>query len=295
MSKPIPAINRYHADLRELQFLLFEQFNVEERARPGAASKAGATTQSSRRSTEALQMGARGHRPAQRDRRRRGLPPRGRQGDHADRLQGRVEEALRGGLEVDRRRRRVRRRRRAAHGAAARRGDALGRQRRVHHVPRARLRRRRGHRGVRHARAEGALLRAHVQRQVGRHDVPHRAAGRLRRRLGAHQGDASNADGTYSIARHQDLHLGGRSRSRREHRPPRARARRRRAGGHQGPHALHRAEAAHRRRRQARRAQRRRRSAPSSTRWASTARRPACSTSARTASASACPSAATPS
>ncbi|HEX9104128.1 MAG TPA: acyl-CoA dehydrogenase [Polyangia bacterium] len=30
MSKPIPAINRYRADLRELQFLLFEQFKVEE-------------------------------------------------------------------------------------------------------------------------------------------------------------------------------------------------------------------------------------------------------------------------
>jgi len=29
MSKPIPAINRYRADLRELQFLLFEQFHVE--------------------------------------------------------------------------------------------------------------------------------------------------------------------------------------------------------------------------------------------------------------------------
>ena len=30
MSKPIPAINRYRADLRELQFLLFEQFMVED-------------------------------------------------------------------------------------------------------------------------------------------------------------------------------------------------------------------------------------------------------------------------
>ncbi len=30
MSKPIPAINRYRADLRELSFLLFEQFKIEE-------------------------------------------------------------------------------------------------------------------------------------------------------------------------------------------------------------------------------------------------------------------------
>ncbi|MDP8999830.1 MAG: acyl-CoA dehydrogenase family protein, partial [Myxococcota bacterium] len=30
MSKPIPAINRYKADLREFRFLLFEQFHIEE-------------------------------------------------------------------------------------------------------------------------------------------------------------------------------------------------------------------------------------------------------------------------
>jgi alkylation response protein AidB-like acyl-CoA dehydrogenase len=30
VSKPIPAINRYRADLRELQFLLFEQFKIDE-------------------------------------------------------------------------------------------------------------------------------------------------------------------------------------------------------------------------------------------------------------------------
>ena len=29
MSKPIPAINRYRADIREMQFLLFEQFKVD--------------------------------------------------------------------------------------------------------------------------------------------------------------------------------------------------------------------------------------------------------------------------
>ena len=30
MSKPIQAINRYKADLREFQFLLFEQFKLGE-------------------------------------------------------------------------------------------------------------------------------------------------------------------------------------------------------------------------------------------------------------------------
>src|SRR3954468_4042592 len=30
VSKPIPAINRYRADLRELNFLLFEQFKIQE-------------------------------------------------------------------------------------------------------------------------------------------------------------------------------------------------------------------------------------------------------------------------
>src|SRR5215475_12350788 len=30
VSKPIPAINRYRADLRELHFLLFEQFKIEQ-------------------------------------------------------------------------------------------------------------------------------------------------------------------------------------------------------------------------------------------------------------------------
>src|SRR4051812_27000018 len=36
VSKTIPAINRYRADLRELQFLLFEQFKIEEVLGKGA-------------------------------------------------------------------------------------------------------------------------------------------------------------------------------------------------------------------------------------------------------------------
>ncbi|HWE30515.1 MAG TPA: acyl-CoA dehydrogenase [Polyangia bacterium] len=42
MSKPIPAINRYRADLREMQFLLFEQFKIEELLGKGAFEGWGA-------------------------------------------------------------------------------------------------------------------------------------------------------------------------------------------------------------------------------------------------------------
>jgi alkylation response protein AidB-like acyl-CoA dehydrogenase len=42
VSKPIPAINRYRADLREMQFLLFEQFNIEELLGKGAFEGWGA-------------------------------------------------------------------------------------------------------------------------------------------------------------------------------------------------------------------------------------------------------------
>jgi alkylation response protein AidB-like acyl-CoA dehydrogenase len=42
VSKPIPAINRYRADLREFQFLLFEQFKVEELFAQGAFDGWGA-------------------------------------------------------------------------------------------------------------------------------------------------------------------------------------------------------------------------------------------------------------
>ena len=42
MSKPIPAINRYRADIREMQFLLFEQFKVDELLGKGAFEGWGA-------------------------------------------------------------------------------------------------------------------------------------------------------------------------------------------------------------------------------------------------------------
>ena len=75
--------------------------------------------------------------------------------------------------------------------------------------------------------------------------------------------------------RHQDLHLRRRARPRRQHRPSRARAHRRRAGGHQGHLAVRRAEDPAQRRRLARRAQRACPAARSKRRWASTATPPA--------------------
>ena len=242
--KPIQAINRYKADLREFQFLLFEQFKLGELLgkAPFEAWGEDEVTTLARR---VLPLRARGARPAQRRRRQRGLPARGRPRHHADRLQGRVEEALRGRLE-DRSAvaAGARRRRRAARAAGPRRGDALRREHRVQHVPGPRLRRGRGHRRS-SARPEQKKLycREHVQRHVGRHDVPHRAAGRQRRRLARRRPRRSNADGTLHDPRHEDLHLRRRPRPRREHHPPGARARRRRARRHEGPHALHRAEA----------------------------------------------------
>ncbi len=65
------------------------------------------------------------------------------------------------------------------------------------------------------------------------------------------------ADGSYKIIGHQDLHLGRRARSRRQHHPSRAGAHRRRARRHQGRLAVRGAEGAGQCRRFARRTQRR--------------------------------------
>ena len=85
MSKPIQAINRYKADLREMSFLLFEQFKLGRAAREGARSRRGAPDEVQVVARRVLPLGARGHRAAQRARRRRGVPPRGRPGDDARR------------------------------------------------------------------------------------------------------------------------------------------------------------------------------------------------------------------
>ena len=244
-----------------------------------------------------LPLRARGPRPAQRRRRRRGLPARGRPGDHADRLQGGVEEALRGGLEVDRRRRRATaaRARRARCRCSSRR-CSRGVEHGVQHVPGPRATARPRSSSTFGTPEQKALYcEQHVQRQVGRHDVPHRAAGRLatsaRRRTTA----TRNADGSYDI-RGTKIFISGGDHDLAENIVHLVLARV--DGAPAGTKGLTlfivpklRIDA----RRHARRAERRRRRRASSTRWASTARRPACSTSARTATASASPSAATPS
>ena len=281
------AVNRYKADLREIQFLLFEQFKLEELLGQGAVrgvgrgrGRAGARPRCYRFACEVPgPLNASATQRAASSRTARSCTPTGFKEAwkklYEAGWKSLAVEPEHGGAG------------RAAHAAGAGRGDALRLEHRVQHVPGLTLRRGRGDR-QRSARRAAASCTAskHVQRHVGRHDVPHRAAGRQRRRRGKHRGQQERRR-QLRHQRHQDLHLRRRSRPRREHHPPGARARRRRAGGHQGPLAVHRAEGPRRRRRQrsaSRTTCRRRRS---STRWASTARRPACSTSARTAPASA--------
>ena len=79
MSKPIQAINRYKADLREFSFLLFEQFKLDELLGK-APFEAWGRGRVPGHADRVLPLGARGHRAAQRRRRRRGLQARGRQG-----------------------------------------------------------------------------------------------------------------------------------------------------------------------------------------------------------------------
>ena len=99
---------------------------------------------------------------------------------------------------------------------------------------------RRAHR-ARHARAEGELSAEDDRRPLDRHDEPDRAALRHRSRPPAHQGGEAGRR-QLQDHRHEDFHLRRRARPRREHRPSRARAHRRRARGHQGHLAVRRAE-----------------------------------------------------
>ena len=154
MSKPIQAINRYKADLRELQFLLFEQFKLGELlgkepfeswgvdevqvdARPsatgGCARSSGRSTPSADAEGCQLEDG-------------KVITPTG--------FKEAWKKLYEAGWKSIARRRRVRRRRRAARAPGPRRGDDLRRQHGVRDVPGARLRRRRGHRVLRHRRAE---------------------------------------------------------------------------------------------------------------------------------------------
>ena len=104
--------------------------------------------------------------------------------------------------------------------------------------------------------AEGRLSAEDDRRRVDRHDEPHRAALRHGPGPAPHQGGEAGRR-QLQDHRHQDLHLGRRARSRRQHHPSRAGPHRRRARGHARHLAVHRAEVPAEARRLARRAQRR--------------------------------------
>ena len=95
-----------------------------------------------------------------------------------------------------------------------------------------------------------------ISGRVGRHDGADRAPGGLGPRRGAHARGAARRR-HLPAGRSEDLHHVRRTRSHREHRPPRARAAPRRAGGREGHLALRRAQVPARRGRAPGRAQRR--------------------------------------
>ena len=185
--------------------------------RPGAKTKSDALTEctasrarSSARSTPSATAG---------------LPDRGRSGHHADRLQGGVEEALRGGLEADRRQPGARRRGRARTRAGPRsRRCSRARTPRSTCTPASRYgaaeviesfgtRSRRSSTASRMFTGEWGGTMCLTEPQAGT-DVGSAKTTRLaQRRRQLHD------------PRHEDLHLGRRPRPGREHRPPRARPR----------------------------------------------------------------------
>ena len=221
------GINRYKADLREMSFVLFEQFRLGELARQGALRGLGrgrgqdgarrdATASRARcsgRSTPSATARAAGSRTA------RCTTPG---------LQGRVEEALRGGLEDARpSTRSTAARARRTTLQVLRRGDALGRQHRVQHVP-----------GLTYGAAEViAEFGTPEQKQALRASSmfngkwggtmcltePHAGS---RRRRGEDAPRSKQRRRHLQHPRHQDLHLRRRPRPGREHHPPGARARR---------------------------------------------------------------------
>jgi len=111
--------------------------------------------------------------------------------------------------------------------------------------------------GLRAARAQATLPAADDGRTLLGDDVPLGAARRLRRRRDEDTCEARRRQ-RLRDHRHEVLDLGRRPRPHREHHPPRARTHRGGAGGHEGALALHRAEGLGERRRLAREAERRR-------------------------------------
>ncbi len=113
-----------------------------------------------------------------------------------------------------------------------------------------------------------------VSGELVRHHEPDRAALRHRSRPAADQGGAAGGRQLQDL-RPEDLHLRRRARPDRQHRPSGAGPHRRRARGHQGHLALHRAEVPGQGKTARRAPATPSPAAPSSTRWASTATPPA--------------------
>ncbi len=291
MSKPIPAINRYRADLREMQFLLFEQFKIEELLGKGAFEGWGADEIRSTL-TEAYKWMREVVGPLNATADAEGCKledgqvktPRG-----FKEAWTKLYEAGWKSIGVD-----------SEYGGASSPTSVQilveemlsRREHRVQHVRGLDVRRGRGHRGLRHARAEARLLRAHVLAANGaaRCASPSRkraatSARRAPRRRATPTAPtrspaprSSSARGDHDLTENiVHLVLARIARS---------------AGGHQGADAVHRAEVPRRRRRQHWSNQRRQRRRHRAQDGHQRRRRRACSTSARTASASACPSAA---
>ena len=283
------GVNWYKADLRELSFVLLRA--VPARRAPGQGAVRGLGRGRGRRrcSTRRYRFAREVLGPAQRRRRPRGLPARGRAGhDAAAASRTRGRSSTRAGwktLAVA-----------AEHGgqgaphdaAGAGRGDALAARTPRSTCTRPGLRRGRGHRSSSARRSSSKrYVREDARRHLGRHDVPHRAARRHRRRRGEDHAPGGSPTARYAI-RGTKIFISGGDHDLAENIVHLVLARVEGApAGHQGAVAVHRAEDARQRRRHARRAERRQRRLASSTRWASTARRPACSTSARTTAASA--------
>ena len=133
-------------------------------------------------------------------------------------------------------------------GLRARRGDLERRQRLLHPLSHAHARGHRGPRALRVRGAEGDVPPQADQRRVGRHDGPHRAAGRLRPRGRAHARRPA-AGRRLSPRGPEDLHHLRRARPDRERRPSRAGADAHRASRREGHLALRGAEVPRQRRR----------------------------------------------
>jgi hypothetical protein len=198
-----------------------------------------------------------GVRAHQRRGRPAGLTPGRRRGGDARLVPARLPAVRRGRLGGRAAPAGVRWRRLPADGRQRRQGDAHQRQHGVLAVSAADHRGGLPARAPRHRRAAAHLRAQDGLGGVDRHDVPHRAAGGLRRRRGDHEGGAGRRR-HLPDHRAEDLHHLRRPRPGRQHHPPGARPAARRSARHQGHLAVPGAQGAGERGRQPRGAQRRR-------------------------------------